>query len=272
MIMDLRQGARSTVKLIVLCVEKRYNERNDPPIVKLRKERGFYEYYDGLKIIPKLVSWEEPDTIVVTYFEGDRLIDLIKGEAEELDIEGISRDYGEKAHDFFEWPLSQSLAEVDEARMTIESVIEKVHAAIREDTRYQVIEIERSADGLARLLDASGWWAESMMCKYDGSGSNLLVKDNRITCIIDFDTAYMGSRLTFLGSILKDCLHLDWPSVRVGLVHKELRLPSADLLACAAHFNIWQVYLASFRDGEFGWPVEMVRSRILELVEQANQG
>ena len=186
--MNIQQGARSSVNLIevddVLCVEKHYNHRKDPPVVKLRKERAFYSLYNGLDIIPKLVSWKEPDTIVITYCEGDRLIDLIKGEKEGLDIEAISRDYGEKVVSFFDWPMPQTPAEVEEARTTIEFVIEKVHAAIREDRRYQIAEIEESVEGLVQLLDVDEWWALPMMCKYDGSAANMLVKDNRIACII----------------------------------------------------------------------------------------
>lgn len=273
--MNIKQGARSTVEFVnvdgVLCVQKRYNERNNPPIVKLNKERAFYEYYDGLEVIPKLVSWKEPDTIVVEYCEGDRAIDLIRDEDKALDIEGFSRDYGEKAYAFFEWPLSESASEKEEARTTIISVIERVQAAIEEDIRYQIPVIERSAEGLYRLLEIEGYWAAPMMCKYDGSGANLLVKGDRLVSIIDFDTSYMGSRLTFLGSLVKDCLHLDWRFVRAGLAHKGLPFPNADLLAVGAHFNVWQVYLDSFRDGRFGWAVEAVRSRILELSDQASQ-
>ena len=273
--MEILQGARSTVHLVkvngTLCVQKQYNDRKAPPAEKFARECAFYTHYDGLKVIPKFVSAIEPDTIIVTYVEGNRLIDLIKNQARDVDIRQISYHYGEGVSVFFNWPMSVSALEV--CKHTILSIIENVKLAINQDKRYKISEIEQSADHLSCLLEAGSWWSHPMMCKYDWSASNMLVKDNQVTCIFDFDTGYIGSRLTFLGNILNSCLHLHWPSVRAGLTMNGVDLPDLSLLVSAGHFSMWQIALSSFVDGQFKWPSpEELCFKLQDLSEKAAIG
>ena len=54
-----------------------------------------------------------------------------------------------------------------------------------------------------------------MICKYDWSASNMLVRSNEMACTFDFDTAaYPGARLSFFRDVLRsESNHLDWPAV-----------------------------------------------------------
>ena len=94
-----------------------------------------------------------------------------------------------------------------------------------------------------------------MMCKTDWSASNMLVRGDTVTCLYDFDTAYPGNGLTFLGDILRSAsLRLDWPAVRAGLIAAGVPMPAPGPLAAAALFSGWQVQLARASDHDLGWP------------------
>ena len=94
-----------------------------------------------------------------------------------------------------------------------------------------------------------------MMCKTDWSASNMLVQGDTVTCLYDFDTAYPGNRLTFLGDILcSTSVRLDWPAVREGLVSAGVAIPAPGDLAAASHFSRWQVQLARASHDDLGWP------------------
>ena len=106
-------------------------------------------------------------------------------------------------------------------------------------------------------LDSLSHVAPPMMSKTDWSASNMLVDAGRaqVTCLYDFDTAYPGNRLTFLGDILCSVsLHLDWPAVRDGLTSAGVEMPPPKHLAAAAHFSRWQVQLARATPDDLGWP------------------
>ena len=248
----IAQGARSNawIETIAgqLCVTKRYNDYRDPPNVKLARELAFYHAYATVPILPKLVAHREPDTISVSHVAGERLIDVIESGADVDAIRAVSANYGVVLGQFFE-----SSEPPDEAatRSHTAATVDRINAALERHPGWQSAPIRRALDGLDELADA----APPMMCKTDWSASNMLVRCDTITCLYDFDTAYPGNRLTFLGDILSSAsIRLDWPAVRAGLTSAGVAMPAPERLAAAAHLSRWQVQLARASSDDLGWP------------------
>jgi len=248
----IAQGARSEARIETiegrLCVTKRYNDYRGSPKVKLARELAFYRAYPAVPILPKLVAWCEPDTISVSHVAGERLIDVIESGAGNDAIRAVSANYGAVLAQFFE-----STGSPDEfaARSHIAATVDRIHRMLDRHPGWQSAPIRHTLDGLDALADA----APPMMCKTDWSASNMLVRDYTITCLYDFDTAYPGNRLTFLGDILRSAsIRLDWPAVRAGLTSAGVVMPAPERLAAAAHFSRWQVQLARASDEDLGWP------------------
>jgi|AP95_1055475.scaffolds.fasta_scaffold32994_3 hypothetical protein len=234
---EIQQGARSQVRIVtvdgVRCVEKRYNTRKDPPPVKLARELAFYRAYHGISTLPRLVS-QEPDLIVITHSPGDRLIDLVRAAAEELDVPQISRSYGQAVAEFLGYPVRDKglrTASRERANESLTVVIEQTRRAVAADRRYQLPVIAASLDRLPCVLEAEGDWRGASMCKYDWSASNMLIESGReVVCLFDFDTSYDGTRLSFSGDILRSTmLHLDWAETRRGIMTVGCDLPDPNL-------------------------------------------
>lgn len=264
------QGARSTVRTVTLdgapCIEKRYNDRKDPPAVKLDRERAFYAHYDGLDLIPRLVSFSEPDTVVVSRLEGHRLIDLIQSGTPDLDRSTISHDLGRQIHRFFTWKVSDT-AFLASGRAHIRTIIQQARDAAASDPSFQVPILEASLRDLDLVLNVEAEWMTPMACKVDWSAANTFVEDDAVTGLFDFDTAYPGTSLSFLGDVYRSCfLHLDPIGFLRGLVSAGMTLPSPDCLIAAASLSQWQVALADFHDNRFGWlNAERMRMKLGEI-------
>ena len=248
----IAQGARSEARIETiegrLCVTKRYNDYRGSPKVKLARELAFYRAYAAVPILPKLVAWREPDTISVSHVAGERLIDVIESGARADAIRAVSANYGAVLAQFFE--LTGTPDETA-ARSHIAATVDRINAALKRHPRWLTPQTRHTLDGLDALADA----APPMMCKTDWSASNMLVRGDTITCLYDFDTAYPGNRLTFLGDILGSAsIRLDWPAVRAGLTSAGVAMPPTERLAAAAHFSRWQVQLARASDHDLGWP------------------
>ena len=250
----LPQGARSVAQLVTVdgrrCVRKRYNAYRDPPAVKLARELRFYRTYANVPVLPMLVGHREPDTITVGHVAGRRLIDEI--ESERFDgkhARTLSAHYGEVLSEFFE--PSPSASGRAESTDYIAAVVGRIKEALERHANWRREPILLAAARLEALVDA----APPMLGKTDWSASNMLVHDGRVTCLYDFDTAYPGNRLTFLGDILRGAsLHLDWPAIRNGLISQGVAMPDPAQLAMAAHFSGWQVQLARATPDDLGWP------------------
>ena len=227
---------------------KRYNAYRDPPDVKLARELAFYRAYASVPILPRLVAHREPDTITVSHVAGERLIDLIESAADGTDIRAVSANYGVALSQFFN---SQAVPDEGSAGACIAARVGDIHAALRRHPRWGSAPVRHQLGALDRLAGA----APAKMCKTDWSASNMLVQGDTVTCLYDFDTAYPGNRLTFLGDILCGAsVHLDWPAVRGGLVSAGVPMPAPGDLAAAAHFSRWQVQLARASHDDLGWP------------------
>ena len=230
------------------CVTKRYNAYRDKPDVKLARELAFYRAYASVPILPKLVAHREPDTITVSHVAGRRLIDLIESDADGTDIRAVSANYGVVLGQFFN---SDGLPDIGAARWYVAGKVEDIHAALRRHPRWASAAVRHGLNALDDLSRAG----PPMMCKTDWSASNMLVQGDTVTCLYDFDTAYPGNRLTFLGDILcSTSVRLDWPAVREGLVSAGVPMPAPGDLAAAAHFSRWQVQLARASQDDLGWP------------------
>ena len=248
----IAQGARSEARIETidgrLCVTKRYNDYRGSPKVKLTRELAFYHAYAAVPILPKLVAYREPDTITVTHVAGKRLIDVIESGASADTIRAVSANYGVVLAQFFGSSESQDEAA---ARSHIAATVDRTNATLKRHPHWKSASVRRALAGLGALADA----APPMMCKTDWSASNMLVRGDTITCLYDFDTAYPGNRLTFLGDILGSAsIRLDWPAVRAGLTSAGVAMPAPESLATAAHFSRWQVQLARASDHDLGWP------------------
>lgn len=163
-------------------------------------------------------------------------------------IRAVSANYGAVLGQFF-----QSHASPDEtaARSHIAETVVRIQDTLTRHPRWLKRPTRRALDGLDALADA----APPMMCKTDWSASNMLVQGDTVTCLYDFDTAYPGNRLTFLGDILGSAsIRLDWPAVRAGLTSAGVAMPAPERLAAAAHFSRWQVQLARASEHDLGWP------------------
>ena len=229
----IAQGARSEVRIETIdgqrCVTKRYNDYRDPPNVKLARELAFYRAYAAVPILPKLVAYREPDTITVAHVAGKRLIDVIESGASADTIRAVSAHYGAVLAQFFE---SSTSPDETAARSHIAATVDRVKATLKRHPDWESASVRRALAGFDALADA----APPMMCKTDWSASNMLVCDDTITCLYDFDTAYPGNRLTFLGDILSSAsIRLDWPAVRAGLTSRGVAMPAPESLAAAAH-------------------------------------
>ena len=248
------QGARSVAQVVTVdgrrCVRKRYNAYRDPPAVKLARELRFYRTYSNVPVLPSLVGHREPDTITIAHVGGKRLIDEIESERfDAKDARTVSAHYGEVLSEFFE--PSSSAAGRAESVDYVAAVVGKVKEALERHANWRREPILLAAANLEALVDA----APPMLGKTDWSASNMLVHDGRVTCLYDFDTAYPGNRLTFLGDILCGAsLHLDWPAIRDGLTSRGVAMPNPSRLATAAHFSRWQVQLARATPEDLGWP------------------
>ena len=227
---------------------KRYNAYRDPPDVKLAREIAFYRAYASVPILPELVAHREPDTITVSHVAGERLIDLIESGADGTDIRALSANYGIVLGQFFN---SHGVPPEASVRSYIAANVEDIHAALRRHPRWESAAVRHGLNALDDLPRAG----PPMMCKTDWSASNMLVQRDTVTCLYDFDTAYPGNRLTFLGDILCSAsVRLDWPAVREGLVSAGVPMPAPGDLAAAAHFSRWQVQLARASQDDLGWP------------------
>lgn len=230
------------------CVTKRYNAYRDPPGVKLARELAFYRAYASVPIIPELVAHREPDTITVSHVAGERLIDLIESGAGTVDIHAVSANYGVVLSQFFR---SHHVPDETATRSYVAAKVHEIHAALRRHPRWESAAVRRGLNALHDLSRAG----PPMMCKTDWSASNMLVQGDTVTCLYDFDTAYPGNRLTFLGDILCSAsVRLDWRAVREGLVSAGIPMPARGDLAAAAHFSRWQVQLARASQDDLGWP------------------
>ena len=230
------------------CVTKRYNAYRDPPDVKLARELAFYRAYASVPTLPKLVAHREPDTITVSHVAGERLIDLIESDADGPDIRAVSANYGVALGQFFS---SQGVPDEGSAGSYIAAKVGDIHAALRRHQRWESTPVRHGLSALGGLSQAG----PPMMCKTDWSASNMLVQGDAVTCLYDFDTAYPGNRLTFLGDILCSAsVRLDWPAVREGLASAGVPMPAPGDLAAAAHFSRWQVQLARASKDDLGWP------------------
>ena len=230
------------------CVTKRYNAYRDPPDVKLARELAFYRAYASVPILPKLVAHREPDTITVSHVAGERLIDLIESAADGTAIRAVSANYGVALGQFFN---SQAVPDESSARSYVAAKVDDIHAALTRHPRWESAPVRHGLSALEGIVGA----APPMMCKTDWSASNMLVQGDTVTCLYDFDTAYPGNRLTFLGDILcSTSVRLDWPAVREGLVSAGVPMPAPGDLAAAAHFSRWQVQLARASQDDLGWP------------------
>lgn len=248
----IAQGARSEARIETIdgqrCVTKRFNDYRGPPDAKLARELAFYRAYANVPIIPKLVAHREPDTITVSHMDGERLIDVIESGAGTDVIRAVSANYGAVLGQFFE---SRSSPDETQARSYVAQTCERIQDAWARHPRWLKRPVCCALDGLAALADA----APPMMCKTDWSASNMLVQGDAVTCLYDFDTAYPGNRLTFLGDILGSAsIRLDWPAVRDGLTSAGVAMPAPERLASAAHFSRFQVQLARASREDLGWP------------------
>ena len=234
------------------CVTKRYNAYRDPPAVKLDRELAFYRAYAGVPILPKLVAHRVPDSITISHVPGERCIERI--DSGEIDAEGISevsRHYGTLLSQFFasRGPAPGS----GESNAHIAATIKRIAAVLDAHPNWRAPAITETLPGLDSLPHAG----PPMMCKTDWSASNMLVDAGsaQVTCLYDFDTAYPGNRLTFLGDILCSAsVRLDWPAIRDGLTSLGVAMPEPKHLAAAAHFSRWQVQLARATPDDLGWP------------------
>ena len=235
------------------CVTKRYNAYRDPPAVKLDRELAFYRAYAGVPILPKLVAHRVPDSITISHVPGERCIERI--DSGDIDAEGISevsRHYGILLSQFF-----ASLGAAPgpgESAAHIAATIERIAAVLDAHPDWQAPAILATLPGLDSLSHVGRHDVQD-----DWSASNMLVEDDagpaRVTCLFDFDTAYPGNRLTFLGDILCSAsVRLDWPAVRDGLTPAGVEMPPPKHLAAAAHFSRWQVQLARATPDDLGWP------------------
>lgn len=186
--------------------------------------------------------------ITVSYVAGERLIDMIVPGADPTDIRAVSANYGAVLAQFLDSPGPPGEGP---ARAYIAGRVGDIHAALRRCPRWQSAPVRRGLSALDELADA----APPMMCKTDWSASNMLMQGDTVACLYDFDTAYIGNRLTFLGDILcSTSVRLDWPAVREGLVSAGVAMPASAHLAAAAHFSRWQVQLARASQDDLGWP------------------
>ena len=246
------QGARSEARIETIdgqrCVTKRYNDYRGPPDVKLGRELAFYRAYAKVPILPKLVAHREPDTITVRHVDGERLIDVIESGAGTDGIRAVSANYGAVLGQFFQ---SHGSPDATAARSHIAETVDRIRDALTRHPGWLKGPIRRALDGLDALAGAG----PPMLCKTDWSASNMLVQGDTVTCLYDFDTAYPGNRLTFLGDILSSAsIRLDWPAVREGLTSAGVAMPAPERLASAAHFSRFQVQLARASRDDFGWP------------------
>jgi hypothetical protein len=119
-----------------------------------------------------------------------------------------------------------------------------------------------------------------MLSKTDFSSANLLVVDDRISCIYDFDTAHRVNRVLFLGNCLKNCFHptiprlLDWRLVKESLSASSDALPPDEVLCGASLFDLLDTTLERLdRSGApvISWPTadqfeHMARDRIGQIL------
>lgn len=252
--LPIAQGARSGVRIALVdgsrCVVKQYNAHRGQPADKLHRELAFYGAYANVPILPELIGHQEPDTITLRHVDGVRLIDRIESQAlSDQDVREVSASYGEVLAQFFAPSATAPSRKV--AKSSIAATLSEIDAALKRHPAWQTAPIRADIPALRTLSDAT----PAMWCKTDWSASNMLVDGNKVTCLYDFDTAYVGNRLTFLGDILCGAsLHLDWPAIRAALASRGVPMPEPNCLAAAAQFGRWQVQLAREAPDDLGWP------------------
>ena len=252
----MKQGTRSSTEKFKYngrtAVRKIYNSKNDSPSDKASRELRFYRRYRHLDIIPELLDTDESTYIVLGFRRGRRHIDLIHEGLTDSQNRAISYAYGSRVAEFFHHADKGALPPTDTADV-IANLVRAGREAIQTDRRYDVAELRASLTKVESAA-ADDAWADPMLGKFDWSSANMLIEDTVLTCLYDFDSSYLGTRLTFLGNIINSCLHLEWRQVRQGLEDHAVVLPSHDLADAAAHFSMWQKALASYRKTRINWP------------------
>ena len=225
----LQQGARSTVTRDLYhdidCIHKVYNDQKADKRTKLKNELLFYQRYSELDIIPKFIATDE-ESIWVEYRDGERHIDLVRAGIDLERNHQLSLDYGKKAAAFLTFDRQNPLQDPFDLPSYMTSIIDRFHEVKTHNARHFRVYKDHLEAYLTRLfLFNDPYWLAPMISKSDFSSSNLFISGNEVTCIYDFDTAYLVNRIIFMGDMLNSCLHLDWPLVKQGLIETSGPLP-----------------------------------------------
>lgn len=258
-LVSLVQGARSYVEPILLdgrpCVKKTFKtDQYGSAAAKWRKETAFYRAYGGIDVLPRLYASVEDLHIVVSREPGTRHIDAIRSGGLEADNVAVSYSYGLQAAKFLRHVRrTGAIPPSSIQRQGIDETGRAGIAALEKNPAYRLPALVRTLERLAGYGGAGGEWDEPMLTKSDWSSANMLVEDNAVTCIFDFDTTYRSTRLGFVGNIINSCLHLCWSEVRRGMTADGTALPDVEDQVVAAQASMW-LKVVPRDNGPIRWP------------------
>lgn len=255
----LVQGARSFVERLTIdqkeFVKKTFvDTRHGSAADKWHKEMAFYRTYGHLAIVPQLHSWKSEAHIIVERRPGIRHIEAVKAGMDQARQRAVSLSYGRAVAPFLQadsGPAGEPSPEV--RRHSLQGIGRMGEEALKENTPYRRPGLTAVLDRLAAFEDPVDDWNLPMLTKSDWSSANMLIVGDRVTCIFDFDTAYLSTRLGFVGNIINSCLHLSWTSVRRGLEACGVALPSVEQQVLAAQASMWLKAMPDTQ-GEIRWP------------------
>jgi hypothetical protein len=257
------QGKKSTVCLTshhgMPCIFKRYNERGGSIESKKRREVGFYRYYDGCPVIPRLISSEYTDGILIERLPGvplnvafNRTVsDSYEPIEDVADLERVSFEYGKLLATLMESHPQRAILDdyfdCADPCAQIQSVIDTARLILREQPSFAVV-----AGTLGELESLKSHSSESILCKLDWNPGNVLFDNASITGLIDFEQAFVGTVEIFWGTVLDHISFLDWKQVHAGAGSRTRRMPSFDGLREGGFFSMWYKLGGAYIAGTLG--------------------
>lgn len=281
----LPQGKKSTVTVETtecgIAVRKSYNDNGDPA-AKCAREVAFYRWYEALGAIPRLLECKCPTSILVERLTGTPLSDWQQGKSDAT-VASVSTQHGSNVAAMLQHALpedvrSQILCEFPgeaSLRSMAGATLEIVQAHVDNNPDFDIPEIREALLAARRVLDVGGFWGEEVLCKLDWNAGNTIVDGDTISGYIDFEQAFLGNRLIFIGTVIDHINILSWPNVVMGLQEPGIVvLPAAQQYA-AACFSMCYKIRGCCRDGEitFFTPQRLVSKfqSMKRMIEEAEQ-
>ena len=258
--MKLIQGNKSQVSLELVdglpCVRKRYNDNGDPR-KKCLRELAFYRWYAGLSAIPKLVAHDCPIAITLERLEGMPL-SVCHQALTQMQLNALSHAHGHHMGQFLrhepssavEAAARQNFPGSHDIETLVAHMVDVIGKHLDANPEFQREEIRHAVESTQRVLALDRFWGEPTLCKLDWNASNVLVNNGTISGYIDFEQAFFGNRIVFIGTIIDHINVLSWTHVRRGIEAACGALPSVEIQKAAANFSMCYKLVGCCHDGK----------------------